>query len=238
MSRNENGAKPSEGEDAKGENTGKKEEFVLGNPELVLRWRLASKTLPLENRHLRALSRRTVMGRPVTSQLIGWAKQHIEWTLFDGAAENPDGVLMIVLDDKGQAVMTVGPYEPIEQPTLAVLAARAQDALSEARKTGVAPETLCVSRDNHLVMGIDRDANVSGAASLISDLASTVGLSVEYDGELVSRALTGAIDFDEAFLVSDEHGVVCASDAGGQLGERFAQGYQKLLDSVDKRHRR
>ena len=52
----------------------KVEEFELGEPVLVCRWRLAGGKLPLENRHLRALSRRVVLGRAVTSQLVGWAK--------------------------------------------------------------------------------------------------------------------------------------------------------------------
>ena len=34
--------------------------FKLGTPALVCRWRLASGRLPLENRHLRALSRRVL----------------------------------------------------------------------------------------------------------------------------------------------------------------------------------
>ena len=34
--------------------------FELGAPALVCRWRLASRTLPLENRHLRALAARSV----------------------------------------------------------------------------------------------------------------------------------------------------------------------------------
>jgi hypothetical protein len=96
----------------------------------------------MENRHLRALSKRVVNGQAVSTQLVAWAKQHIEWTLRDGSALNPDGVLMIVLDEKGQAAMTVGPYEPIDSPTAATLADRAIESAREAEETGVAPETL------------------------------------------------------------------------------------------------
>ena len=35
---------------------------------------------------------------------------------------------------------------------------------------------------------------------------------------------------DEAFLTSDEHGIVCASDAQGEIGERFLFGYKKLCE--------
>ena len=37
--------------------TAEMRDFKLGTPALVCRWRLASGRLPLENRHLRALSR-------------------------------------------------------------------------------------------------------------------------------------------------------------------------------------
>ena len=77
---------------------------MLGRPALVCRWRLASRALPLENRHLRALGRRSVGGAPVSPQLIAWAKQHIEWTLSEGAARNPDGVLMVIVDEGGRGM--------------------------------------------------------------------------------------------------------------------------------------
>ena len=38
--------------------------------------------------------------------------------------------------------------------------------------------------------------------------------------------------YDEAFLVSDEHGVVPAAGAAGPLAQRFAEAYAKLLESV------
>ena len=93
--------------------TAEMRDFKLGTPALVCRWRLASGRLPLENRHLRALSRRVLDDEPVSPQLIAWAKQHVEWTLREGSAENPNGVLMLIVDEEGQAAMTVGPYEPL-----------------------------------------------------------------------------------------------------------------------------
>ena len=41
------------------------DEFRLGEPALVCRWRLANRKLPMENRHLRALAGRTVNGKRV-----------------------------------------------------------------------------------------------------------------------------------------------------------------------------
>ena len=85
------------------------QEFKTDMPSLVCRWRLSGGTLPLENRHLRALGKRTVGGHTVSPHLIAWAKQHIEGTLKEGSLEHPDGVLMLVLDKTGKAAMAVGP---------------------------------------------------------------------------------------------------------------------------------
>ena len=71
------------------------QKFELDNPELVCRWRLSGGVLPLDNRHLRALSKRAVAQKEVSPHLIAWAKQHIEGTLKEGSQEFPDGVLMI-----------------------------------------------------------------------------------------------------------------------------------------------
>ena len=113
-------------------NSAEMKDFKLGKPALVCRWRLASGRLPLENRHLRALGRRSVNQAPVSTQLIAWAKQHIEWTLRDGSATNPDGVLMLIIDDGGQAAMTVGPYEGLSNADSGTLFARAINAGAEA----------------------------------------------------------------------------------------------------------
>ena len=108
--------------------------FKLGTPALVCRWRLASGRLPLENRHLRALSRRVLDDEPVSPQLVAWAKQHVEWTLREGSAENPNGVLMLIVDEEGQAAMTVGPYEPLATMTASGLVDRATAAQQEASR--------------------------------------------------------------------------------------------------------
>ena len=173
--------------------------FVLGRPALVCRWRLAHRELPLENRHLRALGRRMANGAQVSRQLVAWAKQHIEWTLADGSAQYPDGVLMIIVDERGQAAMTVGPFEPLAVATTSSLAERAAHASVEAGETGVAPETLWAFRGEELVY----DDGGSESASV-----------------------------DEVMLVSDEFGIVSASDACGPRSKRFVDGYAKLLERL------
>lgn len=211
--------------------------FTLGTPALVCRWRLASRALPMENRLLRALSRRRVNGAPVSQQLVAWAKQHIEWTLAEGAAEHPDGVLMLIIDAEGRAAMTVGPYEPLAHPTSSLLADRACVAEVEAAETGVAPETLWGVRDDRLVWGRSSDAAPSAIDTLVSDLARTIGITVERDELLAHRVLDGDARLDEVFLASDEHGVVPSSTASGRRSERLAEGYTRLLASTNAKRR-
>ena len=206
------------------------EDFELGEPVLVCRWRLAGGRLPLENRHLRAFGRRSVAGRGVTTQLLSWAKQHIEWTLRDGSAENPDGVLMIAMDEQGRAAMSVGPYAELPASDAAALAARADESRREEAEAGVAPETLWAVREGALVCGAGEDAVAAGTASLVGDLAKTFGIEVTHDAGLLAEVLAGNVP-EQVFLCSDEHGVVVAPDAAGELARRFSDAYGKLLES-------
>ena len=206
------------------------EGFELGDPALVCRWRLANRRLPLENRHMRALLARTIDGERVTTELVAWAKQHIEWTLEQGSAEHPDGTLMLIVDVQGRAAMTVGPYAPLEDETARGLARRAERASDEASHTGVAPETLWISRNDVLVHDWGEGWKPSGATSLIEQLTQVLGIETHEREGLAEGVLTGSVSYDEVFLVSDEHGVVPASDATGKFGEKLAGGYQKLLE--------
>lgn len=201
-------------------------DFTLGEPALVCRWRLAERSLPLANRHMRALGARTVNGAPLTPELLGWVRQHVEWTLGDGAWEHPDGVLMLVIDKDGHAAMSLGEFESLADASAAALRGRARLAASEQAETGVAPEVLFAERDGAVVVGLAEDAPRAGAVSLVVDLASTLGVPVSFDPTLA--------DSDDAavFLVSDEHGVVPASDGEGSLGRRFSEHYAKLLAST------
>lgn len=207
--------------------------FELGTPALICRWRLSKRRLPLENRHMRGLLARTVNGQQVTPELVAWAKQHIEWTLDAGAIEHPDGTLMLIVDTEGRAAMTVGPYEPLADDSLIGLARRAERATREARTTGVAPETLWLVKDNVLVWSPGESCAASGAASLIDQLAHTLGISVRTKEGIAESVLAGTAVYDEAFLASDEHGIVVARDAAGNHGKRMAMGYQRLLERID-----
>lgn len=209
-------------------------DFVLGKPALVCRWRLANKTLPLANRHLRALGARRVGDGLINTELVAWAKQHIEWTLEDGAASNPDGVLMLIVDEAGRAAMTIGPYEELEDVRLAALCGRADLARREADEAGVAPEMLWLAKDGVLLREATPGSVPGGAVSLVTDLAKTLGIRIRYVDGLLDRVQSGRAEFDEAFLVSDEHGVVPCGDCPGPEGERFAAGYRKLLAKSGK----
>lgn len=203
--------------------------FRLGRASLVCRWRLANQTLPLENRHLRALSARTLFGRQVPYQLVAWTKQHLEPTLQRDAAQKPDGVLLLIVDERGQAALTVSAYEPLSRRTARALAIRAREASAEAERTGVAPETLWLVRNEQLVWGAGDDMSPSASASLMQDLARAVGFSLVRAEDLASGVLDGVERYDELFLVSDEHGVVSASNASGRRSERIAAEYAKLI---------
>lgn len=222
--------------------------FVLGRPALVCRWRLAAGGLPLQGRHLRALARRRLGGSPVSPALVGWAQQHVEWTLEKGSAAHPDGVLMLVVDEAGRAAMTVGPYEPLDSRDVAALAARAALSRTEAATTGVAPETLWVVAGDALLVDAALGEQLAGVASLVRDLSAHMGLRVERAPGLVGRlgearrlAAAGAplpardTGAEGIFLASDEHGVVVAADAPSPRAERFVASYGKLLSTFGDR---
>ncbi|MBP3884720.1 MAG: hypothetical protein J6D54_07295 [Olsenella sp.] len=206
--------------------------FVLGSPELVCRWRLANRTLPLENRHLRALGNRMLSSGSVSTELVAWAKQHIEWTLADGSAAHPNGVLMIVVDEAGRAAMSVGPYEGLADTRMPALLARVDLAEREADETGVAPESLWVDTDEGLLWGLNESCCPSGASSLIEDLARTVGIRVTRQPNLLEEVRCGLVTYREAFIVSDEFGVVVPAGGVGNMGRRFAEGYARLLSKA------
>ena len=206
------------------------QKFEFDNPELVCRWRLAGGALPLDNRHLRALSRRIVAQKEVSPHLIAWAKQHIEGTLKEGSQEYPDGVLMILLESNGQAVMTVGPYQSLEERSVLSLAGRARISQREEQQTHCAPEVFWLVKDGRIIVGITEESVQSGATSLVLDLAQTLHEPIEFNPDVVAQVFDGTVEFDEAFLTSDEHGIVCASDAEGQIGERFLFDYKKLCE--------
>lgn len=211
-------------------------DFHMGKPVLVCRWRLYHQALPLLNRHMRALGSRRLGGVPLQGALLQWTKQHIEWTLEDGSYDNPEGVLMIVVDDRGQAAMSVGPYKPLDNTGARELAIRALKSRMEFEETRIAPETIwVVQRDGTLLMGAEPDERPSGAASLIEDLAKTLGMAVLRVHELASQYLEGSIEAQEVFLVSDEYGVVPARDAAGVTAAKFRAGYAKLLKKTNRK---
>lgn len=217
------------------------EEFKLGKPALVCRWRLAGRSVPLLNRHMRALSQRRVQGEPLTVNLLGWVKQHIEWSLAEDPSAVADGVLMLVVDEDGQAAMSTGAYEPLADASPEALIERAAAARAEADETGIAPELLCCVRDGALALGATESSARSGAATFIRQLAETRGHAVSFDPALPERARIGIAG--TLALISDEHGVVveAVSDDAGEAADAAADdelltflssSFDKLRDSV------
>lgn len=212
-------------------------DFSLGNPVLVCRWRLSQRQLPLSGRHLRALAARSIDGKRLSPELVAWAKQHIEWTLDEGARNHPDGVLMLAVDNEGRAAMTVGAFHALAHTSSNDLLARAQGSWKEAQATGVSPEDLWLVRGDSLVWGSISGQMPAGASSLVLDLARTLGMPVKYDANLLDAAASEGMHADEVFLVSDEYGVVPASDRSGQRATKFESSYQKLLLTAGERRR-
>lgn len=199
--------------------------FTLDAPTLVCRWRMHAKHVPLLNRHIRALSQRRVNGAPLGHGVLSWAKQHVEWSLAEGAYAERDGVLMLVVDVNGNAAMSVGAYEPLADASRTALAARAEGARVEAAETGIAPEVLCAAApDGRVLLGAAPDEHLCAVATLIEQLAETRGHAVERvlsngEGASTDMALCAAMSAAGSgaafFLVSDEHGVVPAAENAG-----------------------
>lgn len=205
------------------------DQFELNELALICRWRMAGRHIPMLNRHIRALSQRTVGEGPLGRNLLSWVKQHIEWSLAEDASVDPDGVLMVVVDVDGRAAMSVGAYEPLADRSPEALAARAADARREADATGVAPETLCFLRSGELVIGASGEGFLCGTMTFVEQLARTRGLAVRFDPEIAGAAEPS----DEVLLVSDEHGVVAAPDEGAsdkdrELAAFFSEAYETL----------
>ena len=158
--------------------------------------------------------------------MLSWAKQHVEWSLAEGDYTAHDGVLMLVIDVNGNAAMTVGEYEPLADTSAKALRARSAEARSEADETGVAPELLAAVNNGELAFVVPADECLCGTATLIEQLAQTKGIPVTRVD--IPAQLKGAL-----FLVSDEHGVVPATETDAAEADAatvafFAEGYEKL----------
>ena len=199
--------------------------FNLDAPALVCRWRMHAKRVPLLNRHIRALSQRLVQGEPLTHNMLSWAKQHVEWSLTEGAYAQRDGVLMLVIDVNGNAAMSVGDYEPLADTSPAALVERAREAAREESETRVAPESLCAVDGDELLVAAGEFA--CGAVTLVEQLAEARGLAPR---RIPLAELLAAGASSRAFLVSDEHGVVLAEGAEpDEMVEFLRAGVAKLF---------
>ena len=204
------------------------DEFRLGIPSLVCRWRLANGKLPLQSRHIRALGARRIDGKALSPALIAWVKQRVEWGL-EGTNAHPDGVLMLVIDEEGKSALSLGPYRPLKGVSANDLLERAIESRREGLNTGVAPEELWLVRDDTLIWATSSEFAPAGAVSLIYDLARSMGMPVCRDENLLEEVSREGWSNSEVFLASDEHGVIPASDHSGLRASKFAQSYVKLL---------
>lgn len=214
------------------------EKFELAEPALVCRWRMSRRQVPLINRHIRALSQRVVNGAPLTTNMLSWAKQHVEWSLAAGEYEDPNGVLMLVIDVNGDALMSVGPYEPLADTSRKALVARAAEARIEAAHTNVAPELLAViAPDGRVRLAAMPGEPLCGAATLVEQLAGTCGHAVDRmlrEGARV-ESVASSEEGAAVVLISDEHGVVVESGTAAAKApqaatvELLSRGVEKLF---------
>lgn len=150
---------------------------------------------------------------------------------------------------------------------VSALLLRAAQAKNEAEKTQIAPELIWAvqacdkanqaktERENEsdstkektkehdcvVLIGVSENVALSGANSLLVDLAKTKGYEIRFAPELLENVKGLMADaekgegnpeaiFKEIFLVSDEHGVVPGKS--GSISTFFSDGYQKLLNHV------
>lgn len=208
--------------------------FKLAKPALICRWRLAGGYLPLENRHIRSLAARRIKSEPLSRELLAWVKQHLEWTLGPKSCEYPDGVLMLVVDEKGYAAMSCGPYVEVEAPTKQFIISRARASQDEAGKTGVAPETAWIVKDGVMYYADYAFNTLSATSTFIRDLAKTLGMACSCDEELLSQLEENTAEYDELFLVSDELGIVIPEGQIYPRGQRMRDSWQTLRKKTAK----
>ena len=194
------------------------EDLMTGNPTISVRWRLHKCALPLKSRHLHAFE-----SRGLSAGLKSWARQHIEWTLAEGSLKEPNGVMTFVVDDQGRAVMGVEPYVGLPAMDACALIARADGYADDVVPGEVAWLAREEAGSTVLTARVEPAKALSGANSLVADLAKTLKVGVAFDPAAQVQA------GDEVMLVSDEHGVVGARGATGPTVERFAAYYNRLV---------
>lgn len=210
------------------------EDLFVDEPIFTVRWRLQNRALPLKSRLLRAFA-----ASGVSNGLASWARQHIEWTLAEGTAQAPNGVLVLAVDDQGRAMMTAEPYEALVPLTAAELLERTKGQAEQPMEG----EVVWVVRPEGAGMVALTDAAkpLSGVNSLVVDLAKTLGIPVIFEPRPSDGCAVTLDPANEVFLASDEHGIVGASDCGGPTVERFASYYGRLVgqakpDDYDRMH--
>lgn len=193
------------------------EDQFVGEPELTLRWRLYNRQLPLKNRHYRTLAQ-----RGLTDGLISWIHQHIEWTLPEGSLANPCGVLQIRIDTNSRAQMEIVDFVPLAPRTAHELIEYAATA-GQQGDSGVDTDVAWIARAGRLIALTPQTPVLSGANSLLVQLAEAQHITCEFDENAALE------DGDELFLASDEFGFVPSTDRAGELAQRFAGYWERFL---------
>ena len=165
-----------------------------------IRWKLAGGTLPLYERHLRSL---VAFGYP--SPLCSWIRTRLEWSIENQTVDNPEGVVHIFVNDKDEVDVRIEAARDISE--------LADDECTCWEVRGHAGGTQVL---------VPLTEPLDAAATLLRDLASTLGLEVVY----ADRA--GEFEVvQERFRTSDEFGFI-VDEPSGPVSTKMAACFDKL----------
>lgn len=179
---------------------------------LSVTWRLSGARVPLLERHLRALAE-----RGVGSALHAWLRSRLEWAFEHHAIEHPDGSITIGIDPQGDVTISVAPYVGPEGDPIATTIERGGHVIDGDGAS------VWIRIGERVATPPFPPAAPRGSRSLVIDLARTLGWEVEVR-ELTVEDIERA---DEAFFVSDVHGVV-SDGRGGEFAARMQACFARL----------
>lgn len=173
----------------------------LPSEKLELRWRYDNKQVPLYERRLRSL-RAFNVGPAVQA----WVRSRLEWVIDNKLYEMPDGVIVLSIDPEGVVEIQQEAQAPV--PSF----------LTEQLETDDAPGTLWFAKDG--VVHCSEEPR-QAADTFARDLVTTLGNTFEVGRPEV-------LDGVEAFVISDEFGIVPCEGKTGAVTDKLVECFDKL----------
>jgi hypothetical protein len=165
------------------------------NDKITLRWRVHDGQIPLFHRHLR-----TLQAFEVSPPLLAWVHERIEWAKDNLLGSTTNGILVLAIDPRADAVVT---YEELREPpdlTLGDLCL-AGGATFASVKPELGISAMIVAQIDDKLVALS-GAFVSATATLLRDIAQTLSI----DLELASLCLDDLATAQAVFAISDEFG--------------------------------